>query len=132
METMTTTKIQEHATQLVTNGAGYTVVKDGTYLDFLLAKVYWLDNPNRLRWVSLFPEHQGHVHETPYDKLTEEAGGLGVALRQKGKVVGYITTIAEMDGLDYTKSMDAWRSWLRYMDFPNSGDNLDDFVENAL
>ena len=94
---------QQLADKFVAEGAVF--MPPGTHLDYIIATVRWLDNPPRVRWCSIFPQHQGHVHEAEYDELVIESGGLGVGLRRSGHRAGYICPIRE-SGLDYDDAME--------------------------
>ncbi len=121
------------ANQMVANGAVYAVTNQYPLsVHLVLAGVYWYERPKRLRWVSAFPEHQSHVHEVPYDTLTEEATGLGVAIRQAGVMVGYICPIREATHLDFREATKTWEDWKLKMDNPHNVKQLAEFVEDAI
>ncbi|BAM04431.1 hypothetical protein PSMK_22720 [Phycisphaera mikurensis NBRC 102666] len=103
----------------------------GTHLDFILATVRWLDDPQRVRWCAIFPEHQGHVHEAPYDELVIEAGGLGVGLRRDGKRAGYICPIIE-SGLDHDEAVAALAEWRHLLARHNNQQQHEQFLDDAI
>lgn len=59
---------QEKMKELLDHGAVIAFI-DGRVPELTLASVQWLENPTRIRWCAIFPQHQGHVHDTEYNRV---------------------------------------------------------------
>lgn len=106
--------VQARTEELMKAGAAITVHPHGWGFGGLtvpLAAVLWEDK--RLRWCAPYPEHQGHVHRTPYTTAKLEAGGRDVALYDaRGEIAAYITPLeeSELDARDATDALTGWRA----------------------
>ena len=128
------TKIREAVDDLVAAGAVYADLRFGPPgISLVLVALYWYDDPKRLRWVGAFPEHQGHVHEVTYDRLTREANGRGVGVHRDGEQVGSITPIGEARGLNPDEGTKTWRAWQRHVaERPHAAEQLREFAGEAV
>lgn len=100
-------------------------------LELTLAKIQWLENPSRFKWCAIFPEHQSHVHITPYDRI-EILHDRDVAFYDKaGEMVAYVCPYTE-SGLPDEEVERALAEWRDLVSKHNNQQNLDDFFEAGL
>lgn len=52
------------------------------------------DNPTRLKWCAIYPEHQAHVHETVYDRVGIVYDEHMTFYNNAGEMVAYVCPIA--------------------------------------
>ena len=76
-----------------------------------LARVMWLDKQKRIRWCGVFPQHQGHVHETPYDSVEVE-NDKALIFNAGEKSAFYIVPYDDnlLDPQRVKDTLDKWRS----------------------
>lgn len=105
-------KMEERLAQLIEHGAAIQVTLPELSVDMelLLAAAVMLEEPKRLRWCAIFPEHQSHVHEVPYDAAVFEAGGRDIAFMRGGKIVMYVCPYEEST-LDLEPARDGLAEW---------------------
>ena len=94
-----------------------------------LAKVEWGDN--RIKWCAIFPEHQGHVHEFEYNRVTLFNDGRDVAFYAGKKMVAYICPYEE-GGLPLDDVREVLAEWQRLMSLPNIAEEFELFFEEAI
>lgn len=109
--------VEQRIAELVDQGA--TMQLAGPYPDvtYVLAHAAIMDGPSRLRWCPIFPEHQGHVHETPYNYATL-VHDRDVAFYQGETLVGYIAPYEEstLEVDSVIENLAAWRQGLEVYD----------------
>lgn len=123
----------ELARQLIEDGAVLAVTPDGLggdRLELLVGGAQWLTRPARLRWCAVFPEHQGHVHETAYDRLIAHHGR-DVALMKDGVMVGYLCPPEESD-LVVEEVQDRWADWQARLAIEGNQAELEEFLTEAI
>ena len=102
---------QERMTKLIEHGAAIQLLAPYPRLTLTLAGALWLTKPKRLRWCAIFPEHQGHVHETRYTRV-EVIHGRDIAFYQGGAMVAYVVPYEEgllpVDGV--REALVEWRA----------------------
>jgi hypothetical protein len=113
--------ITERMEQLLEHGATIQLV--GRNLTLTLAGCHILTGPSRLRWCALFPEHQGHIHETPYTRITLVAGDRDIAFWQGKRMIAYIAPFEE-SGLSLDSVVAVLAKWRAYL---NENDNAVQF-----
>jgi len=88
--------IRERLGKLIENGAAIQLLfEDAPMKTLLLAGALWRQNPTCLRWCAVFPEHQGHVHETSYSEVRLENDGRDIAFFEDGRMVAYVVPYEE-------------------------------------
>jgi hypothetical protein len=112
--------IQERIKELIQAGAAISIhfPDDPRPLTMLLAGAAWLQNPPRLRWCAVFPEHDGHIHESEYEEARLEASGRDIAFYAEGKLFLYVCPYEE-SGKDlraYRDTLAEWRDLLSRYD----------------
>lgn len=123
---------QERIQQLLEQGAAYGIRNEnvGESMAFVLGGVQW-PRPGVMRWCAIFPEHQGHVHEAKFDRLTLEANGRDVALWQGERLASYVCPID--DGfLESDGPLASFAKWRHQLSLYNNKTNLDRFMTNAI
>lgn len=81
----------------------------GGSIKLTLAKGVLLENPRRLRWCAIFPEHQSHVHDTTYD-APEDQDARGLVFYAKGRVVLTIMLMEKANVPEnYFEGLEEWR-----------------------
>lgn len=116
---------------LVRRGATIQVfTPGGKAFTFVLAKCVMLSKPTRLRWCGVFPEHQGHVHETPFSRVAQEAGGRDLAFYKNGEMVAYVCPYEE-SGLSIDTARDLLAQWRAGLAKFNNQQNFENFFEDA-
>ena len=125
---------REEVDAMVAGGAVFSVMHlTPPFLQLLLATARWYEDPQRLRWVSVFPTGQNHCHEIEFTHLSREADGQGVGIFQDDEQVGAIHPIAEVRGLDPDEAMVTWRAWQRYLEErPDADEQLAEFIGEAI
>ena len=105
-------EIEGRLAQLIEQGAAIQVTLQEPRVDMelLLAAAVMLEDPKRLRWCAIFPEHQSHVHEVPYDAAVFEAGGRDIAFMRDGKIVMYVCPYEEST-LDLDSARNGLAEW---------------------
>jgi hypothetical protein len=84
--------VQTRLAELIEHGAAIQLTDPRITLT--LAGALWLIKPRRLRWCAIFPEHQGHIHETRYTR-TEIYHGRDIAFHQGRVMVAYVCSYEE-------------------------------------
>ena len=105
-------KTEERLAQLIEHGAVIQVNLQEPSVDIalLLAAAVMLEEPKRLRWCAIFPEHQGHVHEVAYDEAVFEAEGRDIAFMRGEDIVMYVCPYEEST-LDLEPARDGLAEW---------------------
>ena len=98
-------------------------------LEFTMADARWLDNPKRLRWCPIFPEHQGHIHETEYDEVINDYDR-DLSFKLKGKQVLSICPYEE-SGLNSEDVVEALARWRALVGAYNNAENFREFFEET-
>jgi hypothetical protein len=123
-------EIAERLTTLIEHGAAIQVFTPDDRLHTLtLAGAVWLDNPTRLRWCAIFPEHQGHIHETAYDDI-ETHHERDVAFYRDGEMVAYVCPYEE-GPLPLDAVREALGKWRAILAQYNNAELFEDFLDNA-
>lgn len=121
--------VKDRLEQLIAEGGVIDIIGQGT-TELTLARAAWLANPTRLRWCAIFPEHQGHVHETRYDKAVLDNGGRDVLLYRGGALVA--TVVPAMEATLSTDDVrDALVRWRARLAVPGNQAQFEEFFEEA-
>lgn len=117
--------------KLIEHGAVIKVLAPGVVVpELTLAEVLWYTDPERIRWCAIYPEHQGHVHETEYDEVTIEHNR-DVAFYKDGVMVAYVCPYEE-SGLPDEEVRDALTGWWRLLQLPWNEERLETFMRQAI
>ena len=124
---------KERIDQLIENGGILQLLPSpgaAVIQEFTLAGALWLARPARLRWCPIFPEHQGHIHETRYNTAELANGGRDV-LFYRGKqlafsVVPYLEAALNTD--EVRAALAEWRARLKLFD---NDKNFAEFLATA-
>ena len=123
--------VRERLAQLVGEGAALQVRLPGhAMVVYLLAAISRKQSPTRLRWCAVFPEHQGHVHETAYDRAELVAGGRDVAFYRGDHLVLYVCPYAEAEH-EIADMRELWDEWTFKLGQFNNAERFDEFFELA-
>jgi hypothetical protein len=122
---------RQRVEELIEQGGVIAIHRPGErVIELLLAGALWLKDPTRLRWCAAFPDHQGHIHETLYDKVALVVRGRDVAFHLKGEMVAYVCPIVE-GGLPVDDVRDTLAEWQSLLSKHNNVEQFADFLENA-
>ena len=124
--------VKERMDELIKNGAAITVAAPGgrRTLTLLLAGVVWLQRPLMLRWCAVFPEHQGHIHETYYNNVRLVADGRDIGFYLEDELVLYVCPYEE-SGEDINAYRDTFIAWQAGLREYNNEAQFDDFLKTA-
>jgi len=122
-------KIEKRLAELIEQGAAVQI-PEPNYGTFILAAAEIRDNPPRLRWCAIYPEHQSHVHEMEYDEVAFSVGTRDIDFRKGGKTVMYVCPYEESGlSLDGTATILAqWRGQLATF---NNEEQFKEFFDEA-
>ena len=98
----------ERLAELIRHGATIKIMDPAVTLT--LAGALWQTHPTRLRWCAIFPEHQGHIHETRFDRNEFNAGGRDIGFYRGDQMVAYVCPYEE-SGLDFDEVREALSRW---------------------
>lgn len=122
---------KERVAELIEAGAAITALfPSESSLTFTLAGAYWLTGPTRLRWAPIFPEHQGHIHETEYDEARLMVEGRDVGLFLDGRMVAYVCPVEE-SGLSIDDARDGLAEWRDLLSKHNNAAQFAEFLAEA-
>ena len=122
---------QERLAELIEQGATIQLTPDdGPMMTLTLAGALWLTLPNRLRWCAIFPEHQGHVHETEYHTVKFVNGERDIAFYRDGRIFFYIAPYIESP-LDENEVREALAKWRDRLGRYNNAEQFADFLKEA-
>ena len=105
-------EIEGRLAQLIEQGAAIqaTLQEPRVHIALLLAAAVMREDPKRLRWCAIFPEHQSHVHEVAYDEAVFEAGGRDIAFMRDGNIAMYVCPYEEST-IDLEPARDGLAAW---------------------
>lgn len=116
---------------LISHGAVIKVFPVGIDVpELTLAEVLWYTNPSRIRWCAVFPQHQGHVHETEYDKV-RIVHDRDIGFYKDGGLVAYVCPYEE-SGLPDEDVRDVLAKWSVLVGHPWNKGRLKEFIEMAM
>ena len=121
--------IQERMEELIKAGATISVHfpnEIGAH-SMLLAGVAWLREPTRLRWCAVFPEHDGHFHETHYDNAALVAGGRDVAFYAGERLIVHVCPYEESGG-NLNVLRDTLIEWRNLLDKYNNTAKFEEMI----
>jgi len=123
--------IRDRMIELIKKGASLQVLlPDTPMVTFILAGVLWRTRPIRLRWCAIFPEHQGHIHETPYNKVRLINKGRDIAFYRDEEIVLYVAPYEE-SGLDLGPVIETFADWQQQLRRFNNEEQFAEFLETA-
>ena len=121
--------IRERVAELIERGAALQVLfEDSPMITFLLAGMLW--RQKRTRWCAVFPEHQGHIHETEYDRAVFVNNGRDVAFYRGEVMVLYVCPYEESGG-DLSAMHDNLIEWRRLLGLYNNAEQFAEFLAEA-
>ena len=120
---------QERMAELIEHGAAIQLLAPYPRLTLTLAGALWLTDPTRLRWCAIFPQHQGHIHETEYDEI-KVIHDRDIAFYHKGEMTFYVCPYEESEE-DLDAIRDALGAWRVLLGKYTNVDQFADFLRNA-
>jgi len=119
---------EKRLTQLIGEGAVIAIMDPE--VEITLAGALWVKEPDALRWVGVFPEHQGHIHETEYDEARLANDGRDVLLYKDGALVAGIVPYLEstLPSDDVREALAEWQAQLSTF---GNAEEFAGFLQNA-
>jgi hypothetical protein len=123
-------KPKERLAQLIEEG-GVIHLLEGGSMELTLAGALWLTKPTRLRWVAIFPEHQGHIHELGYTEATLDNDGRDVLFYRGAELVATVVPYVEAGLLDIGEVRLALAEWQSGVTENGNEEALAEFLATA-
>jgi hypothetical protein len=96
-----------------------------------LAVVEWKENPTRILWCAIFPEHQGHVHENEYHRCETKWDRDVLFYNEADEMVMAVYPYREAARLDPEEVCQVFADWKQMLSLHNNKQKLADFIEDA-
>lgn len=123
--------IEKRLEELIHHGASIQCLYLGLNFPCLtLAGALWLTGPRRLRWCAIFPEHQGHLHETEYDEVKLVNDGRDLLFYENGNLKFGIVPYEESCE-DIHAIRNALQKWQALLKVGNNKAEFEDFLTTA-
>jgi hypothetical protein len=119
---------KKYIDDIIKTGATIHVAYSGRPFVLILGAVQWLENPKRLKWSAIFPEHQGHIHRFEYDRV-EIDWDRDVRLLDKDSKTLVGITVADESPMDADVVKSGAAEWQRMLSLHNNREQQAEFMD---